>query len=75
MQTVQLESSAAAPWAFLCANALGGAVPAAGTTRISVRTSEENQNCWGGDRTLEWPSLWNEEMKAEADNVRLALCN
>ena len=68
-----LESFVTEPWAFLCANAVSG--PAASSTRrISVRTSEANRDAWdGGDRELERPEGWNEEMKVEADQVKAQL--
>ena len=70
---VLLESFVTEPWAFLCANTVSG--PAASSTRrISVCTSKANRDAWnGGDRELERPEGWNEEMKVEADQVKANL--
>ena len=66
--TARLDAAVATPWAFLCANALGGGPAAAGAGRIVVRTSEANRDAWDGeDRELERPEGWNEEMRAEAE--------
>ena len=72
--TARLDAAVATPWAFLCANALGGGPAAAGAGRIVVRTSEANRDAWDGeDRELERPEGWNEEMRAEADREKALL--
>jgi hypothetical protein len=71
--TERLNAGVAAQWSFLCSNALRGPA-AAGSTRITVRTSEANRDAWDGDdRELEHPEVWNEEMKREADQQLLML--
>ena len=62
----QLDEGVTDSWSFLCQHALGGSVEAK-ATRILVRTSEANRKAWGGDRQLERPERWNQDMTAEAE--------
>mmetsp|Transcript_29988 Transcript_29988/g.79009 ORF Transcript_29988/g.79009 Transcript_29988/m.79009 type:complete len:128 (-) Transcript_29988:260-643(-) len=60
---VEMDSQVMPVWAHLSANALSGAT----ADRISVRTSRENRDVWGGDdRVLERPEGWKQGMAAEA---------
>ena len=64
--TVGLERDVAAPWDFVRARAVGGAVGRE-VGRMSVRTSAANREAWDDeDRELERPEEWNREMVAEA---------